>query len=60
MNNPNLELALGDLCEAIRGITLGSVENVVIKAAGCELIKNWNGHNPDDPIDEAVELANWE
>ncbi|MFZ5497282.1 MAG: hypothetical protein ACOZE5_18320 [Verrucomicrobiota bacterium] len=60
MNNPNVELALGDLCEAIREITLGSVESAVIKAAGRELIMNWNDHNPDEPIDEAVELANWE
>lgn len=59
MNNDNLNTALTDLVDAIRGITLGSVENTVITAAGEELIRNWNDHNPDDPIDEATELENW-
>lgn len=59
MNNPNLETALADLCDAIRSITLGSVEEVVIDAAARELIANWNDHNREDPIDEAAELENW-
>ena len=59
MNNPNLETALSDLCEAIRDVTLGSVEDAVIDAAARELITNWNDHNREDPIDEAAELANW-
>jgi len=59
MNNENLEAALGDLCEAIRNVTLGSIEYVVMDAAARELIANWNDHNADDPIDEVAELANW-
>ncbi|MDI1335810.1 MAG: hypothetical protein PSU94_06450 [Lacunisphaera sp.] len=59
MNNPNLATALSDLCDAIRGVTLGSVEDAVIAAAARELITNWNDHNPEDPIDEAAELVNW-
>lgn len=60
MENDNLNTALTDLVDAIRGITLGSVENAVITAAGEELIRNWNDHNPDDPINEEIELAHWE
>jgi hypothetical protein len=59
MENANLNTALTDLVDAIRGITLGSVENTVIVAAGEELIRNWNDHNPGDEIDEEVELRNW-
>lgn len=59
MNNPNLETALADLSEAIRSICLGSIECAVIEAAGRELISSWNGHHPDDAINEAEELANW-
>lgn len=57
--NDNLHTALSDLTEAIRGITLGSVESVVLREAGIELIRNWNDHN-EDQIDEAEELATWE
>lgn len=59
MNNENLETALADLCDAIRAVTLGSIESAVIEAAARELITNWNDHHADDPIDEAAELANW-
>jgi hypothetical protein len=59
MENENLNTALTDLVDAIRGITLGSVENTVITAAGEELIRNWNDHNPHDPINEAAELEAW-
>lgn len=59
MNNENLEAALGDLCAAIRNVTLGNIESVVIDAAVRELIASWNDNNPDDLIDEAVELENW-
>ena len=59
MENANLDTAINDLGEAIRGITLGSVENVVIVAAGEELIRNWNDHNPGDEIDEEAELRAW-
>lgn len=60
MQNEHLNTALTDLVDAIRDITLGSVENTVITAAGKELIRNWNDHNPDDPIDEAAELELWD
>lgn len=60
MENANLNTALTDLVEAIRGITLGSVENTVITAAGEELIRNWNDHNPGDEIDEAGEMNAWQ
>ena len=59
MNNTNLNTALTDLVAAIRGITLGSVEQVVIQDAGISLIESWNDHNSDDKIDEASELENW-
>ncbi len=57
--NSNLQTALSDLVEAIQGVTLGSVEYVVIVDAGKALISNWNDHNPDDPIDEVTELQRW-
>jgi hypothetical protein len=60
MENANLNTALTDLVDAIRGITLGSVETTVIQAAGEELIRNWNDHNPGDVIDEAGELYAWQ
>ena len=60
MNNTNLNTALTDLVAAIRGITLGSVEQVVIQDAGISLIESWNDHNSDDEIDEASELENWD
>lgn len=59
MDNEHLETALQDLADAIEGITLGSIEFVVIKAAGEELIYNWNDHNRDNPINEDEELKNW-
>lgn len=59
MNNENLETALGDLCSAIRNVTLGNIESSVMDAAARELIANWNDNNPDDVINEAEELANW-
>jgi len=55
----NLETALSDLVDAIRGITLDSVESVVINESGISLIRNWNDHN-EDKINEAVELEIWE
>ncbi|MBX3738893.1 MAG: hypothetical protein KF715_19530 [Candidatus Didemnitutus sp.] len=60
MDDADLNTALTDLVDAIRGITLGSIEEAVIAAAGAELIRNWNDHDPRTPIDEAKELANWE
>jgi hypothetical protein len=59
MNNENLNTALTDLVDAIRGATLGSVEHVVIEAAGAELIRNWNDHNAHEQIDVEVELKRW-
>jgi hypothetical protein len=59
MKNKNLQTALTDLVLAIISITLGSVESVVIDAAGKELIQNWNDHNSDDQIDEMQELELW-
>jgi hypothetical protein len=59
MNNPNLNTAMCDLCDAIRGVTLGSVEHAVMQGAGEALIRNWNDHNKDDQIDEAAELKEW-
>ena len=56
--NENLNTAATDLIEAIKGITLGSIEYSVIDGAIDELIYNWNDHN-DDKIDEAVEVMNW-
>ena len=55
----NLETALSDLVDAIRGITLGSMESVVINESGISLIRNWNDHN-EDKINEAQELKSWE
>lgn len=60
MKNANLFIALGNLSQAIREISLGSVEDSVILAAGAELIRNWNDHNSDDPIDTPAELAAWQ
>ena len=60
MNNKNLETALNDLVKSIKGITLGSIESVVIDSAGLELILNWNDHNENDPIDVDEELNNWD
>jgi len=60
MDDADLNTALTDLVDAIRGITLGSIEDVVIAAAGAELIRNWNDHDPITKIDEGRELANWE
>ena len=57
--NSNLETALSDLAEAIRGITLGSIEDVVLHESGISLIQNWNDHN-EDKINEAEELVTWE
>jgi hypothetical protein len=54
-----LEAALSDLAEAIRGITLGSIEGVVLHESGISLIQNWNDHH-DDKINEAEELVTWE
>ncbi len=55
----DLATALSDLTKAIEGITLGSIEHVVITAAGEELIRNWNDHDPRTRIDEAAELERW-
>jgi hypothetical protein len=60
MVNENLNTALFDLVNGIRGQCLGSVESVVIHEAGKALISNWNDHNSDDPIDEALEMKEWE
>lgn len=60
MINKNLETALTDLVDGIRGACLGSVEWTVIVAAGKELIVNWNDHNADDQIDTDAELAEFE
>ena len=59
MSDQNLETALTDLVDAIRGITLGSVEDVVIDSAAKELIRNWNDHN-EEKIDVDGELAFWD
>jgi hypothetical protein len=58
MNNGNLEAALCDLVDGIRGAFLGSIEDVIIDAACRELINNWNDHNKDDLIDVEAELKN--
>ena len=60
MDNANLNTALTDLVDAIRGVTLGSIEQVVVNDAGLAVIANWNDHNSDDQINEAKERANWE
>jgi hypothetical protein len=57
--NSNLHTALSDLVEAITGITLGSIESVVLQESGITLIQNWNDHH-DDKINEAEELNAWE
>lgn len=57
--NSNLEAALSDLAEAIQGITLGSIEGVVLHDSGVSIIQNWNDHH-DDKIHEADELNAWE
>jgi hypothetical protein len=59
MENSELNTALCDLVDAIRSITLGSIESVVIRDAGISMIQSWNDHN-EDKIDEGAELANWE
>jgi len=59
MKNSNLNTAMHDLVEAIRNVTLGSVESVVIDEAGKTLITNWNNHNNEDQIDETEELKEW-
>jgi hypothetical protein len=62
MDNPNLNTALTDLVDAIRGITLGSIEPHVIRGAGESLINHWNDHINDDNdwIDVGDELKNWD
>lgn len=57
--NSNLHTALSDLVEAIQGITLGSIESIVIHESGISLIQNWNDHD-DDKINESEELNAWE
>ena len=57
--NSNLHAALSDLAEAIQGITLGSIESVVLHETGITLIQNWNDHQ-DDKINEMEELNAWE
>lgn len=57
--NSNLHAALSDLVEAIQGITLGSIEGVVLHESGITLIQNWNDHH-DDKINESEELNAWE
>ena len=57
--NSNLHAALSDLVKAIQGITLGSIERVVLHESGITLIQNWNDHN-EDKINEAEELVTWE
>lgn len=57
--NSNLHAALSDLVEAIHGITLGSIESVVLHKSGVTLIQNWNDHH-DEKINEAEELNSWE
>lgn len=59
IDDPDLETALGDLSRAIRDITLGGIEDIVIEAAGEALVCNWNDHDPRQPIDTDRELANW-
>lgn len=56
----NFQVALDDLVEAIKGITLGSIESVVLMAAGNALIDSWNDQ-PDETvkIDEAWERSKW-
>jgi hypothetical protein len=58
--NPNLNTVLCDLCDAIRSVTLGSVEKSVMYESGKALILNWNDHNKDDQVDEQLELDEWE
>lgn len=57
--NSNLHAALSDLVEAIQGITLGSIEGVVLHESGITLIQSWNDHH-DDKINEMEELNAWE
>lgn len=59
MDDADLDTALKDLSGAIRSVTLGSIEYMVIVAAGEELIRNWNDHDPRQRIDEEKELENW-
>ena len=57
----DLSIALLDLIEGIHSATLGSVEPLVIQAAGKGLIENWNDHNDkDNQISVGMELYNWE
>lgn len=58
-HNEKLDDTLFDLADGIRKAFLGSIESVVIEAAGRELILNWNDHNEDCPIDEVTELQAW-
>jgi hypothetical protein len=58
IKDENLKTALIDVAEAIRGLTLGSIESMVIFDAGKSLIENWNDHN-EDKIDVTDELNNW-
>jgi hypothetical protein len=57
--NSKLHAAFSDLVVAIQGITLGSIESVVLHESGITLIQNWNDHH-DDKINEAEELNAWE
>ena len=59
MENEHLETVLCDLIDAIRGITLGSIQSTVIDGAAKELICNWNDHN-EEKIDVHTELNNWD
>lgn len=60
MDNQNLETALCDLVESIKGIALGSIQSVVIDAAAIALICSWNCHNEEEEqIDIQAELNNW-
>lgn len=57
--NSNLHAALSDLVVAIQGITLGSIEGVVLHESGITFIQNWNDHH-DDKINGMEELNAWE
>lgn len=60
MENEHLDNVIRDLINGIRGEFLGSIENVVIDAAGRELINNWNDHNSsEDWIHTDKEMKNW-
>ena len=59
----SLHTALDDLVDAIETISLGGVTPLVIKAAGFELISNWNDHidkfDGEVAIDEELEMIHW-